>query len=73
MNEGPQGTTRPEEPGQGDRAVVHELAELARSFTALGRTMFEEGRILSADLLKSARGAVDRARVEIERLAREKK
>lgn len=73
MNEEPQNTTRPEESGQGDKAVVHELAELARSFTALGRTMFEEGRVLSADLLRSARGAVDKARSEIERLAREKK
>ncbi|MCA1580301.1 MAG: hypothetical protein LC796_02705 [Acidobacteria bacterium] len=56
-----------------DRAIVDELRELGRSFSALGRTVFEEGRVLSADLLKSAREAVDRARTEIERMAREKK
>ncbi|MEP6768441.1 MAG: hypothetical protein ABJC61_07215 [Acidobacteriota bacterium] len=59
--------------GDKDRAIVDELRELGRSFSALGRTVFEEGRVLSADLLKSAREAVDRARIEIERLAREKK
>ncbi|MDQ2869289.1 MAG: hypothetical protein M3S32_01005 [Acidobacteriota bacterium] len=59
--------------GDKDRAIVDELRELGRSFSALGRTVFEEGRVLSADLLKSAREAVDRARTEIERLAREKK
>ncbi len=59
--------------GEKDRAIVDELRELGRSFSALGRTVFEEGRVLSADLLKSAREAVDRARNEIERLAREKK
>lgn len=59
--------------GERDRAMVDELRELGRSFSALGRTVFEEGRVLSADLLKSAREAVDRARTEIERMAREKK
>jgi hypothetical protein len=56
-----------------ERVVSEELRELARSFSALGRTMFEEGRILSADLLRSAREAVDRARQEIERMAQNKK
>jgi polyhydroxyalkanoate synthesis regulator phasin len=56
-----------------EKAVSEELRELARSFSALGRTMFEEGRVLSADLLRSAREAVDRARQEIERMAHDKK
>ena len=59
--------------GERDRAIVDELRELGRSFSALGRTVFEEGRVLSADLLKSAREAVDRARTEIEKMAREKR
>jgi len=56
-----------------ERAMSDELLELAKSFSALGRTMFEEGRVLSVELLRSAREAVDRARHEIERMAREKK
>ena len=56
-----------------ERAIVNELRELGRSFSALGKTVFEEGRVLSADLLRSAREAVDRARQEIEKMARERK
>jgi len=56
-----------------ERAMSEELRELFKSFSALGRTMFEEGRVLSVDLLRSAREAVDKARGEIERLARERK
>ncbi len=67
MHSGDKGT------GERDRAIVDELRELGRSFSALGRTVFEEGRVLSADLLKSAREAVDRARTEIEKMAREKR
>jgi hypothetical protein len=56
-----------------ERAVSEELRELGKSFSALGRTVFEEGRILSVELLRSAREAMDKARAEIERLARERK
>jgi hypothetical protein len=49
--------------------VGDELSELAQSFSALGRTMFREGRAVSVELLRSVRGIVDRAREEIERLA----
>jgi hypothetical protein len=58
---------------EGDRAISAELRELMRSFASLGRTVFEEGRVLSVELLRSARGALDSARQEIERMAREKK
>jgi hypothetical protein len=62
------------ETGEGrERAMSDELRELLKSFSALGRTMFEEGRVLSVDLLRSAREAVDKARGEIERLGRERK
>jgi hypothetical protein len=56
-----------------ERALSEELRELGKSFSALGRTVFEEGRVLSVELLRSAREAMDRARAEIERLARERK
>lgn len=49
--------------------VGDELRELAQSFSALGRTMFREGRAVSVELLRSVRGIVDRAREEIERLS----
>ena len=35
--------------------------------------MFREGRTLTAELLRSTRGIVDRAREEIERLTGERK
>ncbi len=54
-------------------AVANELRELGQSFSALGRTMFKEGRTLSVELLRSLRAVVDRAREEIERIAGEKK
>ena len=53
--------------------VADELRQLGQSFSALGRTMFKEGRTLSVELLRSVRAIVDRAREEIERLAGEKK
>jgi hypothetical protein len=53
--------------------VADELRQLGQSFSALGRTMFKEGRTLSVELLRSVRGVVDRAREEIERLAGDKK
>jgi hypothetical protein len=54
-------------------AVVDELRQLGQAFSALGRTMFKEGRTLSVELLRSVRSIVDRAREEIERLAGERK
>jgi hypothetical protein len=54
-------------------AVADELRRLGQSFSALGRTMFKEGRTVSVELLRAVRGIVDRAREEIEKLAGEKK
>ncbi len=59
--------------GSSERALGEELRELAQSFSALGRTMFRGGRVLSVELLRSVRGVVDRAREEIERMTGEKK
>jgi len=60
----------PPSPG-GD--LVEELRQLGQSFSALGRTMFREGRGVTVELLRSARSIVDRAREEIERLGGERK
>jgi hypothetical protein len=53
--------------------MADELRQLGQSFSALGRTAFREGRVLSVELLRSVRAIVDRAREEIGRLAGEKK
>jgi hypothetical protein len=62
--------SQPKSPGSD---VAEELRLLGQSFSSLGRTMFREGRSLTADLLRSARGIVDRAREEIERLTGDRK
>lgn len=67
MDEGKKATETP------PPAVADELRQLGQSFSALGRTMFKEGRTLSVELLRSVRGVVERAREEIERLAGDKK
>lgn len=56
-----------------ERSMAEELRALGQSFSALGRTAFREGRVLSVELLRSVRGVVDRARDEIEKLTTEKK
>ncbi|HEU5249988.1 MAG TPA: hypothetical protein VFW15_08370 [Thermoanaerobaculia bacterium] len=56
-----------------ERSVIDEMRELGNSFSALGRSAFKGGRVLSAELLRAMRGIVDRAREEIERMAGEKK
>jgi hypothetical protein len=56
-----------------ERSVVDEMRELGQSFSALGRTAFKGGRVLSVELLRSIRGVVDRAREEVERLSGERK
>lgn len=53
--------------------VAEELRQLGQAFSALGRTMFRESRSVTAELLRSVRGVVERAREEIERLTGEKK
>jgi hypothetical protein len=64
---------QPKQPqGQSAADVTEELRQLAQSFAALGRTMFREGRSLTAELLRSTRGIVERAREEIERLGGER-
>ena len=53
--------------------VAEELRQLGQSFAALGRTVFHGGGALSVELIRSVRGIVDRAREEVEKMAREKK
>jgi len=54
--------------------MADELRELGTALSSLGRTAFRGGRVLSVELIRSARTIVDRAREEIERLtAAEKK
>ena len=60
-------------PESGSRDVADELRQLGQSFSGLGRTLFREGRGLTAELLRSLRGVVDRAREEIERMTSEKR
>jgi len=60
-------------PGPAPPNVVDELQQLGQSFSSLGRTLFREGGTLTAELLKSLRGVVDRAREEIERMTSEKR
>jgi hypothetical protein len=56
-----------------DRSVVDEMRELGQSLSALGRTAFKGGRVLSVEVLRSVRAIVDRAREEIDRMSGEKK
>jgi hypothetical protein len=60
-------------PGSALPSVADELQRLGQSFSSLGRTLFREGGTLTAELLKSLRGVVDRAREEIERMTSEKR
>jgi hypothetical protein len=57
----------------GERGMSDELRALGQSFSALGRTAFREGRVLSVELLRSVRGVVDRAREEIEKMTADKR
>jgi hypothetical protein len=72
MEEERRGSATVESPGS-ERGLGDELRALAQSFSALGRTAFREGRVLSVELLRSVRGVVDRAREEIERLTADRK
>jgi len=56
-----------------DRTVVDEMRELGQSLSALGKTAFKGGRVLSVELLRTVREVVDKARDEIDRLSSEKK
>jgi hypothetical protein len=58
---------------QNERGLADELRALGQSFSALGRTAFREGRVISVELLRSVRGVVDKAREEIERMTGDKK
>jgi hypothetical protein len=60
---------QPNRMDEADRTVVDEMRELGQSLSALGRTAFKGGRVLSVELLRSARSIVDKARDEIERMA----
>jgi hypothetical protein len=48
---------------------AEELRQLGAALSALGRSAFSGGRVLSAELLRRARTIVDSAREEIDRLA----
>ena len=52
-----------------DRTVVDEMRELGQSISALGRTAFKGGRVLSVEVLRSVRAIVDKAKDEIDRMA----
>jgi hypothetical protein len=56
-----------------DPDPAEELRQLGQSLSALGRTAFAGGRVLSAELLRRARSIVDSAKDEIERLAEKEK
>jgi hypothetical protein len=60
-------------PDETDRSVTDEMRELGQSLSALGKTAFKGGRVISVEVLRSIRGIVDRARDEIERMSGEKK
>lgn len=60
---------QPNRTDDADRTVVDEMRELGQSLSALGRTAFKGGRVLSVELLRSARSIIDKARDEIERMA----
>lgn len=56
-----------------DRSVVDEMRELGQSLSALGKTAFKGGRVLSVEVLRSVRGIVGKAREEIDRMSGDKK
>lgn len=64
---------QPDRSDEVDRTVVDEMRELGQSLSALGKTAFKGGRVLSVELLRTVREVVDKARDEIDRLAAEKK
>ena len=59
----------PNRTGADDRTVVDEMRELGQSLSALGRTAFTGGRVLSVEVLRSVRAIVDKAKDEIDRMA----
>jgi hypothetical protein len=61
------------EPTETERSVIDEMRELGQSISALGKTAFKGGRVLSVELLRSIRAVVDRAREEVDRMVGEKK
>jgi hypothetical protein len=73
MDEEPRTTTTGAATEAADRSVADEMRELGQSLSALGRTAFRGGRVISVEVLRSFRGIVDRAREEIERMSGEKK
>ncbi|HEY7368510.1 MAG TPA: hypothetical protein VIB08_01695 [Thermoanaerobaculia bacterium] len=52
---------------------AEELRQLGAALSALGRSAFAGGRVLSAELLRKARTIVDSAREEIDKLAEKEK
>jgi len=60
---------QPNRSDSADRTVVDEMRELGQSLSALGRTAFKGGRVLSVEVLRSVRAIVDKAKDEIDRMA----
>ncbi|HZI67176.1 MAG TPA: hypothetical protein VFF17_11475 [Thermoanaerobaculia bacterium] len=60
---------QPDRSDSADRTVVDEMRELGQSLSALGRTAFKGGRVLSVEVLRSVRAIVDKAKDEIDRMA----
>lgn len=53
--------------------LIDEMRELGSAFSALGRTAFKSGRVVSVEVVRAIRGIVDRAREEIDRMAEKEK
>jgi hypothetical protein len=60
-------------PDPTEPSLIDEMRELGSAFSALGRTAFKSGRVVSVEVLRSIRGIVDRAREEIDRIAEKEK
>ncbi len=68
MDEQPGPKTEPTDP-----TLIDEMRELGSAFSALGRTAFKSGRVVSVEVVRAIRGIVDRAREEIDRMAEKEK
>ncbi len=71
MDEQPGPKTEPTDPME--PTLIDEMRELGSAFSALGRTAFKSGRVVSVEVVRAIRGIVDRAREEIDRMAEKEK
>ena len=56
-------------PDPTEPSLIDEMRELGSAFSALGRTAFKSGRVVSVVVLRWFRGMVDRGRVEMVMIA----